>query len=245
MGRPYAGAGVLASAISMDKDYTKRLLNAAGLPITNYVAFRPDNLSEAEREDIYETIEQFVHPVFVKPARSGSSFGVSRVDTRDALAVAVDLAKQYDRKVLVEEGVIDCREVECGVLGSLKDQFPSVSVCGQVVVEPAHSFYDFAAKYSEEEHTRFEVPAQLENALSEKIRCLAGEAFRVLGCEGPARVDFLIDAADNVYVNEVTTIPGATPLSAFPLLWAASGMDFPSLIDAVLEEALSRPTGLR
>jgi D-alanine-D-alanine ligase len=242
-GVPYVGSGVLSSAVSMDKGAMKTLLAAAGLPVGPHVVVADRDWPSAET--VHKLHETLTLPVFVKPARAGSSVGVSKVKDWDDLDTAVDEARRHDPKVLVEQGVAG-REVECGVLESEDGRGVETSVCGEIRVFGDHEFYDFAAKYVEvDEVTRLDVPADLPPDLSDRVRELAARAFRALDCEGFARVDFFVGDDGAVTVNEVNTIPGFTPVSMFPLLWAATGVDYPTLVDRLLRAALRRRRGLR
>jgi D-alanine-D-alanine ligase len=184
-------------------------------------------------------------PVFVKPARAGSSVGVSRVASWDDLADAIEEARTHDPKVLVEQGVVG-REIECGVLESEDGTGLESSVCGEITVLGGHDFYDFEAKYIEvDDVTRLDVPADLAADVEQRVRDMAQVAFRALECEGFARVDFFVSDDGTVTVNELNTIPGFTPVSMFPLMWAASGVPYPELVDRLLRSALRKRRGLR
>ncbi len=242
----YVGSGVLASAAGMDKHVMKLLLQAAGLPVCPWVrVYAPEVLGFPQR--LLDVVRPLGGPVFVKPARAGSSMGISRVeDLVDSapLAAAVAAAGQHDPWVIVEAAV-DGREIECGVLEGLQGGPPETSVCGEILVGGGHTFYDFEAKYLDEASVALAVPAELPAGTSERIAGLATRAFQALGCEGLARADFFLTDGGEVLVNELNTMPGFTPTSMFPLLWAASGTDYPSLITRLIEGALARPTGLR
>ncbi len=242
-GVPYVGSGVLSSAASMDKSVMKTLLTAAGLPVAPYVVV-PDRdwPSAGTVERIRSSLSL---PVFVKPARAGSSVGVSRVATWDDLADAIEEARAHDPKVVVEQGVVG-REIECGVLESEDGTGLESSVCGEITVLGGHDFYDFEAKYIEvDDVTRLDVPADLPADVVQRVQDLAQVAFRALECEGFARVDFFVGADGSVTVNELNTIPGFTPVSMFPLLWAATGVPYPELVDRLLRSALRKRPGLR
>jgi len=233
---PYVGARVLGSAVQMDKDVAKRLLAAAGLPVVPWVTLRAVDLDEVRRRDAgRRAAERLGFPVFVKPANSGSSVGTHRAGDLDALDAALVDAARYDTKVLVEQAV-DAREIEVAVLGN---RHPEASVCGEIRF--AHDFYDYAAKYAEDEGTALDVPADLAEAQSERIRSLALEAYTTLEGEGLARVDFLL-ARDGgaLYINELNSLPGFTEGSMFPRLWEASGLPYPALVDRLIELALER-----
>ncbi|MGL5444177.1 MAG: D-alanine--D-alanine ligase family protein [[Mycobacterium] stephanolepidis] len=242
-GVPYVGAGVLASAAGMDKEFTKKLLAAEGLPIGEYVVIRPRDatLTAEQREDLGL-------PVFVKPARAGSSFGVSRVTAWEELPAAIAHARQFDPKVIVEAAIVG-RELECGVL-----EFPDgdirASVLGEIRVEGVHeaetdtaAFYDFETKYLDDT-AELDVPAKVDDDVSDQIRELAVASFRAIDCQGLARVDFFL-TEDGPLINEINTMPGFTTISMYPRMWAATGVDYPALLDAMVRTALARGTGLR
>jgi D-alanine-D-alanine ligase len=246
-GIKYAGAGVLASAAGMDKEYMKLLFAARGLPIGPYVVVRerdwgPD-APAAERKRVLDEIADLGWPVFVKPARGGSSIGTSRVTGPDDLEAAIEEARRYDPKVLVE-AAIEGAEVECAVLEGIDGGAPEASVPGEIVVDPHSSFYDFEAKYLGAE-SRMEIPAPIPAEAAERIRQLACAAFDAISCEGLARVDFFYTRAGEVIINEINTMPGMTPTSGFPLMWAASGLPLPALIDRIVQTALRKPAGPR
>jgi D-alanine-D-alanine ligase len=240
----YVGAGVLASAVGMDKHYMKMVLQAHGLPVLPYgVITRRD--WDRDRAACSETIDSLGYPVFVKPARGGSSLGISKVHDREGLAAAVVEAQRHDPKVLVEVSAEGGREIECGVLGGFGSNPPDVSVPAEIVVDPGHEFYDFAAKYLPEEQTALVVPADLTDQVTARVQQLSVRAFEVLSVEGLARVDFFVLPDDRVVINEINTMPGFTPSSMFPRMWAASGLEYPELVDRLIQLALHRSTGLR
>jgi D-alanine-D-alanine ligase len=237
----YAGAGVLASAAGMDKEYSKLLFAARGLPIGPYVVVRDRDWaapSSLERKRVLDEIAELGWPVFVKPARGGSSIGTSRVDSPDGLEAAIADARRFDSKVLVE-AAIDGAEVECAVLEGADGGPPEASVPGMIVVDPGSTWYDFDAKYLAGQ-SRMEIPAPIPAAATEQVRTLACAAFEAIGCEGLARIDFFYSSAGNVIVNEINTMPGMTPSSGFPMMWAASGLPLPQLIDRIISTALAK-----
>ena len=238
----YVGAGVLASAAGMDKEYMKLLFAARGLPIGPYVVVRDRDwgapLSSLEHKRIVDDVAELGWPVFVKPARGGSSIGTSRVSGPDSLEAAIEEARRYDKKVLVE-AAIDGAEVECAVLEGLDGGSPEASVPGMIVVDPHATWYDFEAKYLAEE-SRMEIPAPIPSAAAARVRSLASAAFDAIDCEGLARVDFFYTPSGEVLVNEINTMPGMTPTSGFPLMWAASGLPLPQLIDRIITTALAK-----
>lgn len=240
----YVGAGVLSSAVGTDKMFMKLLFEAQGLPVVPWVLVRPGSWSR-DPAAVTAQVEQLGYPVFVKPARAGSSFGISRVDGVGGLADAIAEAQRFDPKVLVEAGAIGAREVEIGVLQGMGDDAPETSAIAEITVDPAHAFYDFEAKYLPEQNTGLKVPADLPEEVAEQVRRLAVEAFAALDVEGLARVDFFVFDDGRVVLNEVETMPGFTSTSMFPRMWAASGLDYPALLDRLVSLALGRSTGLR
>ena len=242
----YAGAGVLASAAGMDKEYMKLLFAARGLPIGPYVVVRDRDWgvspSSPERKRVFDEVAELGWPVFVKPARGGSSIGTSRVASADGLEAAIEEARRYDRKVLVEAAIAGA-EVECAVLEGADGGPPEASVPGQIVVDPQSTWYDFEAKYLED--SRMEIPAPIPDPAAARVRSLACAAFDAIGCEGLARVDFFYTPSGEVVVNEINTMPGMTPSSGFPLMWAATGLPLPQLIDRIITTALAKADGAR
>jgi D-alanine-D-alanine ligase len=240
----YVGAGVLASAIAMDKHYMKVLFQAQGLPVLPYTVITPRHW-ERDPAACREAVEALGYPVFVKPCRGGSSIGISKVHDAGGLDAAVAEARVHDPKVLVEAAAVDGREVECGVVESLHGSGPEASVVAEIAVDDSHEFYDFAAKYLPQEHTRLRVPADLPEHVAERVRELSVAAFEALSAEGLARVDFFVLSDETVVINEINTMPGFTPSSMFPRMWAATGLEYPALVDRLLQLALRRGTGLR
>jgi D-alanine-D-alanine ligase len=240
----YVGAGVLASAVGMDKHYMKMVLQAHGLPVLPYAVIR-DREWRRDRSAREETVRALGYPVFVKPARVGSSLGISKVLQPSGLVEAVEHARRYDPKVLVEPAATGAREIECGVLGSLSGGDPEPSVVAEILVDDTYEFYDFEAKYLGEEHVDLQVPASLPPDIEAQVRELSVRAFEAIGSEGLARVDFFYLPNADLVINEINTMPGFTPRSMFPRLWAASGLDYAALVDRLLQLALHRGTGLR
>jgi D-alanine-D-alanine ligase len=233
-GIPYVGAGVLASAAGMDKDVMKRLFRDAGLPIVDSVVVLRREWQDSPAEVRRRVRQKFRFPVFVKPANLGSSVGISKVHKLRELAPALDLAAAYDCKIVVEKG-LDAREIECSVLGNDR---PEASIPGEVV--PINEFYDYEAKYLKE-GSRLIIPAPLSKRQTRRVRELALGAFRAIDGAGMARVDFLLDRrTGKIFVNEINTIPGFTPISMYPKLWEASGLPYPRLLDRLIELALER-----
>jgi len=240
----YVGAGVLASAVGMDKHYMKVVFQAHGLPVLPYAVITPRQW-ETDPAACREAVGSLGYPVFVKPCRGGSSIGISKVHDAAELDEAVEEARRHDPKVLVEAAAVDGREIECGVIEGAGDEPPQASVVAEIQVDGSHEFYDFAAKYLPEEHTELAVPADLPDHLAKRVQELAVEAFEALSCEGLARVDFFVLPDERVVINEINTMPGFTPSSMFPRMWAASGLDYPALVDRLIQLALRRSTGLR
>lgn len=239
----YVGAGVLSSAVSMDKPFTKTVFSAAGLPQIPYVTIRAWEWKQ-DRDRVEARIRALGLPVFVKPARAGSSSGVMMVSTWDELDAAVTKARDFDPKVIVESAARGKRELECAVIQQ-PDGKPVASLVGEITVEETsnHEFYDFEAKYLDGTSVNV-VPADISETLSERIRTYAIQAFEAVGCEGLARVDFFW-TDDGLVINEINTMPGFTPYSMFPVLWEASGVPYAELVDRLIQLALQRDTGLR
>ncbi|HEX9176077.1 MAG TPA: D-alanine--D-alanine ligase family protein [Mycobacterium sp.] len=239
-GVPYVGAGVFASAAGMDKEFTKKLLAAERLPIGDHTVLRPRQATLTERDK-----NRLGLPVFVKPARAGSSIGVSRVSSWEELPAAIENARQHDPKVLVEKAIRG-RELECGVL-ELPDGTVQASTVGEIRVEGVRgredAFYDFATKYLDE-GAELDVPAKVDDEVAEDVRALAIRAFHAIDCQGLARVDFFL-TENGPLVNEINTMPGFTTISMYPRMWAASGVDYPTLLAAMVDTALARGVGLR
>ncbi len=232
---PYVGAGVLGSALGMDKAMMKVVFSARGLPVGDYrVVLR--RTWERRADDIVHELERALHfPMFVKPANLGSSVGISKAKDPDSLREAMTLAGSFDRKIVIEAAVPDAREIECAVLGN---DDPQASVPGEVV--PSREFYDYAAKYLDDGST-VTIPADLSPSFSEEIRRLSVAAFQAIDCAGMARVDFLMTrGSGDIFVNEVNTIPGFTTISMYSKLWAASGVEYPALLDRLVALALER-----
>ncbi|MGN6780838.1 MAG: D-alanine--D-alanine ligase family protein [Marmoricola sp.] len=237
----YVGAGVLSSAVGTDKHFMKLLFRAAGLPVVPWVLVRPESWPGG-RATIHAEVAELGYPVFVKPARAGSSFGITRVDDEAALDAAIELAREHDPKVLVEAAALGCREVEIGVLQGREGGAPETSAIAEITVGGEHAFYDFEAKYLEES---YRIPADLTRDVAERVAEMARRAFLALDVEGLARIDFFVAPDGTVLVNEVETMPGFTSTSMFPLLWQASGLSYPDLVDRLVQLALHRSTGLR
>ena len=238
LGLPYVGAGVLMSAIGMDKNATKRILAASGVPVVPWVSVSRADLAH-DREMWARRIRSLGLPVFVKPNRAGSSVGVSKVSAWDDLDAALETAFAEDDTVLVEQAVSG-REVECGVLPGRDGGMPRVSVAGEIVVT-GREFYDFEAKYLDAPGVDLVCPADLRDGELAEMQRIAVRAFEALGGEGLARVDFFFTGTE-FFVNEVNTMPGFTPISMFPTCWIASGMTYPELITDLIDTGLARAT---
>jgi D-alanine-D-alanine ligase len=243
VGVRYVGAGVLASAVSMDKAYMKIVLQAAGLPVMPSITVTAREWAR-DPAACRERAATPGYPLFLKPARGGSSIGISKAHDASELDAGIEEALRHDPKVLVEVSAEGAREVECGVLQAL-DGSPETSVPAEIRITGDHEFYDFAAKYLPEEATRLDVPAVLPDDVTTRMQELAARAFEAVGCEGLARVDFFVMPDGSLVVNEINTMPGFTPLSMFPRMWAASGLDYGALVDRLIRLALARDTGLR
>jgi D-alanine-D-alanine ligase len=244
MGTRYVGAGVLASAVGMDKHYMKLVLAGCGLPIGPFVPITPAQWRR-DKTACLEAIAALHYPVFVKPARGGSSLGISKVDDPALLEQAILVAQAYDPKIIVEQGFVGARELECGVLADLDGGPPLASVVAEIRVHSKSGFYDFEAKYLPEEQVDLDVPADVRPELADEVRDLAVRTFEAIGCEGLARVDVFLTHDGRVVVNEINTMPGFTPHSMFPRMWAASGVPYPELVERLITLALRRPVGLR
>jgi D-alanine-D-alanine ligase len=229
---PCVGAGILGSAVGMDKDVMKRLLRDAGIPIARFVT-----VFRGRAEPAFAALSADLGtPLFVKPANLGSSVGISRVQTAAEYRLALDAAFEYDTKVVVEECIVG-REIECAVLGNTE---PQASVPGEIVTGGSHTFYDYEAKYIDEKGAELRIPAPLDERVAERVRETAIRAFTVLCCEGMARVDMFLRDSGEVLVNEINTIPGFTKISMYPKLWEASGISYSQLVDRLIGLAIER-----
>jgi D-alanine-D-alanine ligase len=228
-GVPYVGAGVLGSAVGMDKDVMKKLLKEAGIPIGKFLTLR--SLKEMSFGEVKRKIGV---PLFIKPANLGSSVGISKVKSENEWENALENAFQYDSKVVVEE-YIKGREIECAVLGN---ENPVASIPGEVIVNS--EFYSYETKYIDENGAKIQIPAKLPDMIIGKIKDLAVKTFKTLNCEGLGRVDFFLKENDDIFVNEINTLPGFTDISMYPKLWEASGVSVSKLIDTLIELAIER-----
>jgi D-alanine-D-alanine ligase len=234
-GIPYVGAGVLGSAIGMDKDVMKRLLRDAGIPVAAFRTLRRHRF-DADPDAVYAELAPLGYPMFTKPANAGSSVGVRKVAARDHLAGAIRHAFQFDDKVIVEAAVAG-REIELAVLGG---EPATVSVAGEIVVQHPDGFYSYDAKYLDEKGARLELPAHITTAELARAQAVALQAFEALECEGMARVDLFLRADGEILVNEINTIPGFTAISMYPKLWALSGVPATELVSRLIDLALKR-----
>lgn len=245
MGTRYVGSGVLASAVGMDKHYMKTIFTAAGLPVGPYGVITAADWRR-DRVQALKSVSQLDYPLYVKPARGGSSIGITKITDESQLEAAIGYAHRFDPKVIVEAGFEHARELECGVLESLDGGLPQVSTVAEIRMHSESGFYDFQAKYLPEEQVDLDVPAEhLDADVVAELQVLASRAFESIGGEGLARVDFFLTADGRPVINEINTMPGFTEHSMFPRVWSASGLDYPSLVDRLLQLALRRPTGLR
>ncbi len=234
-GIPYVGAGVLGSAVGMDKIVQKQLFHEARLPIVKYRWFLSEECRERPQAVVASVMKALRFPLFTKPANTGSSVGISKVHNKKELLQGLALAASFDRKVIVEQGVRNVREIECSVLGN---NDPEASTLGEIV--PSNEFYDYDAKYVDGKSTAI-IPARLPKKTARLIRALAVRAFRILDLAGMARVDFFaIRNSNTIYLNEVNTLPGFTPISMYPKLWEASGIGYQELLDRLIALAIDR-----
>jgi len=232
---PYVGAGVVASAISMDKDLMKIIFKQGDLPVLKWMTIKRKEWQKDKEKILSLVQDNFEYPLFVKPTNLGSSVGITKVHKKEELDKAIDLASSYDRKILIEEGLEEAREIECSVLGN--DE-PQASVVGEV--KPAGEFYDYDSKYIDKE-TQLIVPADLPDGVSRKVQEIALRAFKAIDAAGMARVDFFVSKKENkIYLSEINTIPGFTSASMYPRLWEASGIPYSELIDRLIQLALER-----
>ena len=226
---PCVGSDILGSAIAMDKDVSKRLLRDAGIPVSRHICLRRAGLTNEIRHKLQQ---DFGFPLYVKPANMGSSVGVAKVSAAGELDAAVDSALQYDTKVVIEEAIVG-REIECSILGN---DTPLASAIGEIGT--ADGFYSYEAKYIDDNAAELIIPANLEPAVEQRVREMAIHAFQVLECRGMARVDMFLTADNEIFVNEINTIPGFTAISMYPKLWQTSGLSYTDLIDRLIQLAL-------
>ena len=244
---PYVGCGTMASALTMDKEMTKKIWNDSGLPVVPYKTFKRADINDSKRYDqlVEETINEFGFPLFVKPCNAGSSVGASKAANAREFSMALGEAFTWDDKVLVEKAV-NAREIECSVTGNAVIQ-SAEKECGQVrsytpgEIAPTHEFYDYDAKYNDPDGAALKIPADIDGETAKKIKALAEEAYKALDCSGLSRVDFFIDKDSGaIYINEINTIPGFTSISMFPKMCEAAGLNYKDLITLLIDEALER-----
>jgi D-alanine-D-alanine ligase len=232
---PYVGADVIGSAVGMDKDIAKRLLNEAGIPVVPSVTVSKQQWQNNAKIISKIALAKLGLPLFVKPVCAGSSVGVKKVKKKESLAKAMNFALQFDTRVMIEKAV-DCREIECAVLGN---ETPAASVLGEII--PHHEFYSYEAKYLDPEGAALKIPAQVKASLADTIREAALEGYMALSCSSMARVDFFLDKKTNkFYLNEINTLPGFTSISMYPKLWEATGLKYSDLLDKLIDLALDR-----
>lgn len=232
---PYVGCGVLASAVGMDKIYTKTLYAHAGLPQGKFLLIMRKKWENQQTESIEKIEKNLSYPIFIKPANMGSSVGITKAHNRETLIVGMKEAALYDRKILLEEN-IECREIECAVLGN--DQ-AKASVLGEII--PSNEFYDYEAKYLDDNPSCLLIPAPLDDETTQTIRDLAVKAYKIIDGSGLARLDFFVEKnTGKIYINEINTMPGFTNISMYPKLWEHSGIPYGQLIDRLIELAIER-----
>lgn len=232
LGLPCVGCETLSSSMTMDKDITKRLLDAAGIPTAPFLSFQRTSLEQIQFKAVTKKLGL---PLFVKPANAGSSLGVSKVSSEDTFLAAVTEAFRHDRKILIESAIFG-RELECAVLGN---EYPRASVPGEIIPRQG-DFYSYEAKYLDDKGARLDAPARLTPEQIDRIQTLAIRAYQTLCCEGLARIDFFLTPEDRLYVNEISTMPGFTDISMYPKLWGLSGVPYADLIEKLIQLAISR-----
>jgi len=245
MGIRYVGSGVTASAVGMDKHFMKVAFESAGLPVWPYVTATAHRLRH-HREAVLDEANRLQYPLFVKPARGGSSIGIVRITEPEQLEAAIAEAQEFDPKLVIEQGFTGARELEVAVLGD--PEHPDgcrASVLGEIRVQAEDGFYDYEAKYFDEDGAALDAPAHIDDDLAAEIQALAVRAFHAVDAEGLVRADFFVTDDGGVFINEVNTMPGFTEISMYPTLWQESGMTYPDLVGRLIDLALDRPVGLR
>lgn len=233
-GVPYVGCGVLASAIGMDKEYSKRIFKGAGIPTGDYLVYSRSAIDKDILKIMDEVEANYGYPCFVKPVNTGSSVGVSKAHDRAELEQSIFEAYRYDSRVIIEQ-YINCREIECAVMGN---ENPSASALGEVI--PCNEFYDYNAKYIDN-RSELIIPAHLSSEITEKIREYANCAFKALNCEGLARIDFFVEKnTGEIFINEVNTMPGFTNISMYPKMWEACGINYSELLSKLINLAVEK-----
>ncbi len=244
---PYVGCGTMASALSMDKEMTKKIWNDSGLPVVPYICFTRGDINDSKRYDqlVEKSIAEFGFPLFVKPCNAGSSVGASKASNPREFSMALAEAFTWDDKVLVEKAV-NAREIECSVTGNAviqnqENDFSKVKAYTPGEIEPTHEFYDYDAKYNDPDGAALKIPAGIDGETAKKIQETAVKAYTVLNCSGLSRVDFFIDKdSGKIYLNEINAIPGFTSISMFPKMCEASGLKYKDLISFLIDEAIER-----
>ncbi|MDR1355425.1 MAG: D-alanine--D-alanine ligase [Propionibacteriaceae bacterium] len=245
-GLRYVGAGVAASAIGMDKHFMKVACQAGGLNVAPYVTFRKQEW-DADSEHWIAEMETLGYPLYVKPARGGSSAGISRVAARSELSAAVKTAAEYDPKLVAEQAIIEAREIECSVMGPKPGGNGAARTArpGEIIMHTKNGFYDYEAKYISNSQAELRIPADLPATVADAVRAACVRAFTAVGAEGLSRVDIFVTPDGQVILNEINTMPGFTEISMFPQLWVHSGIEYTALISDLIDQALARPIGLR
>lgn len=244
MGIRYVGSGVLSSAVGMDKEFMKLAFRAAGLPVGPFVAASARRLTH-ERDQVLAEVAELEFPIFVKPARGGSSIGITRVTAAEQLEAAISEAQRYDPKVVFEQGFVDARELEVAVLGDPSAPLGCrASVVGEIRVQAEDGFYDYEAKYFDDDGAALDAPAETTVELAEQLQSMACRAFNAVDAEGLVRADFFV-TEQGIWINEVNTMPGFTKISMYPTLWQESGVTYEQLVSRLVDLALERPVGLR
>jgi len=238
----FVGSGVLGSAIGMDKTTSKTLLKTAGFPVGDFVTIL-DSQWKNDKQNILKKISALGLPVFVKPARAGSSLGIQKIKDASKIEAAIEEARVHDKRIIVEASIENAREIECAVLTGEDKKAARSSLPAEIIVKKGHEFYDFEAKYMDDSADLI-VPAKLDKKIQADLQLLAARVFDYFNCEGLARVDFLLTKDDEIIVNEINTMPGFTSISMFPRMWEASGVKYDELVDYLIQEALNRPIGL-
>ncbi|WP_316669337.1 D-alanine--D-alanine ligase family protein [uncultured Propionibacterium sp.] len=243
LGLRYVGCGVTSSANGMDKAFMRICFEQAGIPLVPWLTIAPAQWREDRQGCLDRVNAELRYPVYVKPARGGSSVGISRVGDPARLAGAVEAARAVDPKVVVEQGVVGAREIECGVLAAVGEA-PRASRPGEIIMHANDGFYDYSAKYLPEEQVELQVPADLPADVTERVRATAIACFEALDCEGLSRVDFFVLPDGRALVNEINTMPGFTPFSMYPSMWRATDVEYADLIGALVDQALARPASV-
>ena len=238
----FVGSGVLGSAIGMDKTTSKALLKTAGFPVGDFVTIL-DSQWKNDKQNILQKISELGLPVFVKPARAGSSLGIQKVKEANQIEKAIEDARVHDKRIIVEASIENAREIECAVISGEEKKPSKASLPAEIIVKKNHEFYDFEAKYMDDS-ADLVVPAKLDKKIQADLQALATRVFDYFNCEGLARVDFFLTKDNEIIVNEINTMPGFTSISMFPRMWEATGMKYGELVDYLIQEALNRPIGL-